>query len=330
MVEKYGVGAKFKTNEGYEIEIVEKLEYPMRRVRFENGHEVVTDYSSIRTGNIKNPYHRSICGVGYFGVGEYKASVNRKTTPKYEIWKEENIDILRTQEVYEEKEYSKIDLGYQFNELSARYEVLKKKQIDNSSHNQREKDMLKLEKRFLRDLGEKVIKEKFWKNSCGAHRIFYIFIEDSVLKIREKAIFGSKFQNESLDIRVKDIFYYQESGKIETRERKAGYVRQSKSPGVIESAIVGGLIAGSTGAIVGGMSGLNNANKRSTEYTITEHNDNREIVIFYKDVEGKNSKYELKGLKNYNATWKILSELIPDKSYEAIALQNGDFHLLNK
>ena len=129
---------------------------------------------------------------------------------------------------------------------------------------------------------------------------------------------------------LKDIFYYQESGKIETRERKAGYVRQSKSPGVIESAIVGGLIAGSTGAIVGGMSGLNNANKRSTEYTITEHNDNREIVIFYKDVEGKNRKYELKGLKNYNATWKILSELIPDKSYEAIALQNGDFHLLNK
>ena len=50
----------------------------------------------------------------------------------YEIWKEENVDILRTQKSYEEREYSKIDLGYQFNELSARYEVVEKKQINNS------------------------------------------------------------------------------------------------------------------------------------------------------------------------------------------------------
>ena len=249
---------------------------------------------------------------------------------KYKIWKEENIDILRTQEVYEEKEYSKIDLGYQFNELSARYEVVENKQTNNNiSNSQREKDMLKLEKRFLRDLGEKVIKEKFWRNSYGTHRILYIFIEDSVLKIREKIIFGSKFLNESLDIRIEDIYYYQEYGKIETTERKAGYVREIKSSGVVGSAIVGGLIAGSTGAIVGGMAGMNNANKRSTEYTITEYNDSRGIVIFYKDEEGKNKIYELKRLKNYNATWKILSELIPDKSYNEVALQNGDFHLLN-
>lgn len=257
-------------------------------------------------------------------------SLENEWNLKYEIWKKENENIIVIQEVYEEKRYSKIDLGYQFNELSARYELIEKKQINNSNHNQREKEILKLEKRFLRDLGENVIKEKFWRNSYGAHRIFYIFIEDSILKIREKIIFGSKFLNECLDIRVENIFYYQETGKIETSERRAGYVRQSKSPGVIGSAIVGGLIAGSTGAIVGGMSGINNSNKRSTEYTITEHNDNRGIVIFYKDEEGKNRVYELKRLKNYNATWKILSELMPEKSYEEVALQNGDFHLLNK
>ena len=169
------------------------------------------------------------------------SSLESEWNLKYEIWKEENVDILRTQKSYEEREYSKIDLGYQFNELSARYEVVEKKQINNSNHNQREKDILKLEKKFLRALGEKVIKEKFWRNSYGAHRIFYIFIEDSILKIREKIIFGSKFLNECLDIRVEDIFYYQESGKIETSERRTGYVRQSESPGVIGSAIVGGL-----------------------------------------------------------------------------------------
>ena len=258
------------------------------------------------------------------------SSLESEWNSKYEIWKEENVDILRTQKSYEEREYSKIDLGYQFNELSAKYEAVEKKQINNSSHNQREKDMLKLEKKFLRDLGEKVIKEKFWRNSYGAHRIFYIFIEDSILKIREKAIFGSKFLNECLDIRVEDIFYYQESGKIETSERRTGYVRQSESPGVIGSAIVGGLIAGSTGAIVGGMSGMNNSNRRSTEYTITEHRDNRGIRIFYKDEDGKNKIYEFSSLKDFWTTWKVLLELIPEKSYEEVTLQNGDFHLLNK
>ena len=258
------------------------------------------------------------------------SSLESEWNSKYEIWKEENVDILRTQKSYEEREYSKIDLGYQFNELSAKYEVVEKKQINNSSHNQREKDMLKLEKKFLRALGEKVIKEKFWRNSYGAHRIFYIFIEDSILKIREKAIFGSKFLNECLDIRVDDIFYYQETGKSETSERRAGYVRQSESPGVIGSAIVGGLIAGSTGAIVGGMSGMNNSNRRSTEYTITEHRDNRGIRIFYKDEDGKNKIYEFSSLKDFWTTWKVLLELIPEKSYEEVTLQNGDFHLLNK
>ena len=92
-------------------------------------------------------------------------SLENEWNTKYGIWKKDNENIILIQEIYEEKGYSKIDLGDQFNELSARYEVVEKKQINNSSHNQREKDMLKLEKKFLRDLGEKVIKEKFWRNS---------------------------------------------------------------------------------------------------------------------------------------------------------------------
>ena len=197
-----------------------------------------------------------------------------------------------------------------------------KHKLENSRLKHDEKTSLLLEKNFY---GKKIAK----LGGLGKYRIFYIFIEDSVLKIRERIIFGSKFLNESLDIRIEDIYYYQESGKIATRERKAGYVRESKSPGVIESAIVGGLIAGSTGAIVSGMSGMNNTNQRSNEYTITEYNDNRIISLFYKDKDGKNRVYQFMDLNNYNATWKILAELIPDKSYEEIALQNGDFHLLN-
>ena len=231
--------------------------------------------------------------------------------------------------VYEEKKYSKIKIKYQFNEIALKIEKIKKKQ-ESKNITQNEKEELKVERKFLRKIVELAIEDVFWKNDNGAYKIFYIFVENSILKIREKIIFGSEYKNENLDIRIRDMYYYQESGKIETRERTTGYVRQSKSPGVIESAIVGGLIAGSTGAIVGGMSGMKNSNRGSSEYTTTEYNDKRGIMIFYKDEEGKNKMYEFKRLKNYNATWKILIELIPEKSYENVALQNGEFHLLNK
>ncbi len=260
---------------------------------------------------------------------EKLSSLEDEWNSKYEIWKEDNSDLLKIQVVYEEKKYSKISLGYQFNEIALKIEKIKKKQ-ESKNITQNEKEELKVERKFLRKIVELAIEDVFWKNDNGAYKIFYIFVENSILKIREKIIFGSEYKNENLDIRIRDMYYYQESGKIETRERTTGYVRQSKSPGVIESAIVGGLIAGSTGAIVGGMSGMKNSNRGSSEYTTTEYNDKRGIMIFYKDEEGKNKMYEFKRLKNYNATWKILIELIPEKSYENVALQNGEFHLLNK
>ena len=52
MEEKYGIGTKHITNEGYEIEIIEKLEHPMRKIRFENGYEFVTNCSNIKKGGI--------------------------------------------------------------------------------------------------------------------------------------------------------------------------------------------------------------------------------------------------------------------------------------
>lgn len=86
MTEKYAVGKKFITNYGYEIEIIEKLEHPMRKIRFDNGYEIIVFMQAIKTGKIKNPYHPSVFGVGYYGVGDYKALVNRKQTPEYEVW----------------------------------------------------------------------------------------------------------------------------------------------------------------------------------------------------------------------------------------------------
>ena len=85
--EKFGVGTKHTTSEGCEIEIVGKINVLRRRVRFENGYEIVGDMSAIKKGNIKNPYHTSVCSVGFYGVGDYKAQINRKNTSEYEIWR---------------------------------------------------------------------------------------------------------------------------------------------------------------------------------------------------------------------------------------------------
>jgi hypothetical protein len=81
------VGEKYTTNEGYSIEIIK---YDSKRditVSFENNFIVkVNDFSVIKKGKIKNPYHKSILGVGYIGVGSYKSSINNTQTKQYKDW----------------------------------------------------------------------------------------------------------------------------------------------------------------------------------------------------------------------------------------------------
>lgn len=43
-------------------------------------------YDDFKKCNIKCPYERRYCGVGYLGEGEYKVSENRKPTKVYDTW----------------------------------------------------------------------------------------------------------------------------------------------------------------------------------------------------------------------------------------------------
>lgn len=86
MIDKYRIGTKHITNEGYEVEIVEKLENDRRKVKFESGYESVVHRHTITQGAIKNPYHPSVYGAGYIGVGDYKSMANNKITPEYNVW----------------------------------------------------------------------------------------------------------------------------------------------------------------------------------------------------------------------------------------------------
>ena len=79
------VGEKHTTNQGYLIEITECFKSANCTVLFEDGLIIKkVDYSSIKSGTLKNPMYRSLCGRGYIGIGKYVASRMSKI---YHIWK---------------------------------------------------------------------------------------------------------------------------------------------------------------------------------------------------------------------------------------------------
>lgn len=43
-------------------------------------------YANFKIGGVKNPYDKTICGVGYIGVGKYKTGTNTKHTEEYQNW----------------------------------------------------------------------------------------------------------------------------------------------------------------------------------------------------------------------------------------------------
>lgn len=43
-------------------------------------------YSNFKSGGVKNPYDRTVYGVGYIGVGKHKVSINKVVTPVYKAW----------------------------------------------------------------------------------------------------------------------------------------------------------------------------------------------------------------------------------------------------
>ena len=53
-------------------------------IEFDNRYQVTqTVYDSVKRGSIKNHYHPSVFGVGYFGVGRHKSKIDGKFTNEY-------------------------------------------------------------------------------------------------------------------------------------------------------------------------------------------------------------------------------------------------------
>ena len=78
------------SNEGYKMKVVEYEGKDNIIVEFQDKHKakIHTLYGNIKLGNVKNPYHLSVYGLGYIGQGKYKAYINNKSTIAYQYWKD--------------------------------------------------------------------------------------------------------------------------------------------------------------------------------------------------------------------------------------------------
>jgi hypothetical protein len=80
-------GEKHITSQGYKIEIIECNNSHDCTVKFEDDFIINNlHYSNIKKGNIKNPYHPSVHGIGYLGEGVYKAHIGKTATKCYLKW----------------------------------------------------------------------------------------------------------------------------------------------------------------------------------------------------------------------------------------------------
>ena len=74
------------TNEGYEVEITRYTSTRDVEVTFENGFKVECQFIRVLKGRLKNPYHKAVCGVGFFGAGIYKSVFNKLVMKNYSTW----------------------------------------------------------------------------------------------------------------------------------------------------------------------------------------------------------------------------------------------------
>ena len=55
-------------------------------VKFLDSYGAIVKTFNLRTGKIGNPYHKSMCGIGYIGQGKYKPTLNGKHSKEYNAW----------------------------------------------------------------------------------------------------------------------------------------------------------------------------------------------------------------------------------------------------
>lgn len=81
-------GDVFTSNEGYDVVVLGFSKTKGVLVQFddERQYTMCVTAQNLRNGQVKNPYHPSVYGFGYIGIGPYKAKIDRKNTREYAVW----------------------------------------------------------------------------------------------------------------------------------------------------------------------------------------------------------------------------------------------------
>lgn len=82
-------GQVFFTREGGSVVVLEYRNYAEIVVQHQDshGHICVVQAKELKTGGIKNPFHPSVYGIGYVGVGGYRISIKGEHQRAYVVWK---------------------------------------------------------------------------------------------------------------------------------------------------------------------------------------------------------------------------------------------------
>jgi hypothetical protein len=73
-------------NLGSKMTILKYINNRQIIIAFDNGYVTETQYIHFKNGQVKSPYCKSVCRIGYVGEGIYNKSENRKNTKVYDCW----------------------------------------------------------------------------------------------------------------------------------------------------------------------------------------------------------------------------------------------------
>ena len=86
------IGVEFTTNEQYQVIVIDYVSNKKVQVMFLDEHKWTTwtNWRNLQRGILKNPFHKSVHGVGFLGVNENgevpKCRINGTITREYIVW----------------------------------------------------------------------------------------------------------------------------------------------------------------------------------------------------------------------------------------------------
>ena len=82
------VGDTFTTNQGCKIKVIYYNNADDITIEFDDEHRYQTKVTAcnLRRGSVRNPYFKSVYGVGFIGVGKFKIKKDGVKTIEYRVW----------------------------------------------------------------------------------------------------------------------------------------------------------------------------------------------------------------------------------------------------